>query len=60
MVTVILEWNKTNYSRDQTAIPTSPAGAAGVMADIIKFRDTSCYLEGLVKGVSLAAAMQEE
>lgn len=42
---------------------TSPVGAVSVMADIIKLRDPSCYLEGLVKEKSLtgeSAAMQEE
>lgn len=36
----------------QSAFLTSPVGAVGVMADIIKLEDSSCYLEELVKSPS--------
>lgn len=35
--------------RQKTATQTSPAGALGVMADIIKAGDPCCCLEELVK-----------
>lgn len=37
------------HAESKTAIPTSPVGAVGVMADIIKLGDLSCYLGELVK-----------